>query len=87
VLMVTRIGIDEDFFEVGGDSLCATRAFARTNNAFGTSLTLREMLDHPTIRGLSKLVAQSKGSAPVVPPILPRSARVVKKDTEPLKVH
>jgi amino acid adenylation domain-containing protein len=75
VLMLKQVGIDDDFFELGGDSLSATRAFARTNQAFGTSLTLREMLDHPTIHGLSELVARSKGTAPVRPPILPRSAR------------
>ena len=75
VLMLNQVGIDDDFFELGGDSLSATRAFARTNQAFGTNLTLREMLDHPTIRGISELVRQSKGTAPVAPPILPRRAR------------
>jgi amino acid adenylation domain-containing protein len=72
VLMVSRVGVDDDFFELGGDSLSATRAFARTNNAFGTGLTLREMLDRPTIRGLTELVQSSKGTAPACPPIRPR---------------
>ena len=76
VLMLNQVGIDEDFFELGGDSLSATRAFARTNHVFGTNLTLREMLDHPTIRVLSVLVSQSKGTAPARPPILPRSAKL-----------
>lgn len=75
VLLVGRVGIDDDFFELGGDSLSATRAFARTNQAFGTDLTLREMLDHPTIRGLSDLVSRSRGTSPACPPILPRRAR------------
>lgn len=72
VLLLTQVGIDDDFFELGGDSLSATRAFARTNQAFGTNLTLREMLDHPTIRTLSELVSRSKGTTPARPPILPR---------------
>ena len=75
VLMLKQIGIDDDFFELGGDSLSATRAFARTNQAFGTNLTLREMLDRPTIRALSELVGRSKGTAPARPAIVPRSAR------------
>jgi len=75
VLLLKQLGIDDDFFELGGDSLSATRAFARTNQAFGTDLTLREMLDRPTIRALSELVASSKGTAPVRPPIRPRGAR------------
>ena len=81
VLMLSKLGIDDDFFELGGDSLAATRAFARTNLAFGTSLTLREMLDHPTIHALAKLVAVSKGTAPVRPPILPRSRSEPRIDT------
>src|SRR5205085_12434638 len=75
VLMLKQVGIDDDFFELGGDSLSATRAFARTNQAFGTNLTLREMLDHPTIRALSELVGQSKGTALARPAIVPRSKR------------
>jgi amino acid adenylation domain-containing protein len=75
VLLVPRIGIDDNFFELGGDSLSATRAFSRTNQAFGTELTLREMLDRPTVRSLSDLVTHSRGTAGVCPPILPRSER------------
>jgi hypothetical protein len=75
VLIVGSIGIDDDFFDLGGDSLTATRAFARTNQAFGTALTLREMLDHPTIRGLSDVIATSSRVAPVCPPLIPRRAR------------
>ncbi|HTL17813.1 MAG TPA: phosphopantetheine-binding protein, partial [Patescibacteria group bacterium] len=75
VLSVSQVGIDEDFFELGGDSLSATRAFARTNQSFGTNLTLREMLDHPTIRGISELVGNTKAAGPACPPILPRRVR------------
>jgi acyl carrier protein len=75
VLSLKKVGIDDDFFELGGDSLSATRAFARTNQSLGTSLTLREMLDRPTIRGIAEVVAQSKGTAPICPPILRRRER------------
>jgi acyl carrier protein len=77
VLMLNRLGIDDDFFDLGGDSLTATRAFARTNQAFGTALTLREMLDHPTIRTLSEVIARSPSVLPACPPILPRRLRPV----------
>jgi amino acid adenylation domain-containing protein len=76
VLSLKQVGIDDDFFELGGDSLSATRAFARTNQSFGACLTLREMLDHPTIRGIAGLVSQSKPSAPASPPLVARRARV-----------
>jgi amino acid adenylation domain-containing protein len=77
VLMLNGVGIDDDFFDLGGDSLTATRAFARTNQAFGTALTLREMLDHPTIRTLSDVIARSPNALPALPPILPRRMRPI----------
>jgi acyl carrier protein len=75
VLLLQAVGVNDDFFELGGDSLSATRAFARTNQAFGTDLTLREMLDHPTIQSLSGLVGKSTNRAPACPPLVPRRAR------------
>jgi amino acid adenylation domain-containing protein len=75
VLGLKQIGIDDHFFELGGDSLSATRAFARTNESFGTGLTLREMLDHPTIRGIAELIVRSKNTAPSCPPLVSRRGR------------
>jgi amino acid adenylation domain-containing protein len=75
VLTCQQVGIDDDFFELGGDSLSATRAFARINRSFGTSMTLREVLERPTIRLLGELVAASKGNAPLAPNVIPRQPR------------
>jgi amino acid adenylation domain-containing protein len=74
VLMLPRVGVRDNFFELGGDSLSATRAFARINRDFGTHISLREMLDNPTIAGLARVVASLKGSAPAnsAIPVLPR---------------
>jgi acyl carrier protein len=74
VLSLRDASIDDNFFDLGGDSLSATRAFARINKAFSTTLTLREILDHPTIRSLAELVTKSKGTAPALPAI-PRQPR------------
>jgi amino acid adenylation domain-containing protein len=75
VLPCNQVGIDDNFFELGGDSLSATRAFARINRSFGTSMTLREVLEHPTIRSLGELVSASKGKASVAPSMIPRQPR------------
>ena len=75
VLALKQVGIDDHFFDLGGDSLSATRAFARINTAFGTELTLREILDRPTIRELAQLVGNSKGNASVSRPTIPRQPR------------
>lgn len=81
VLTIKQIGIEDDFFELGGDSLSATRAFARINKTFGMALSLREILEHPTIQSLSELVAQSKGSAPKNREAIPRLPRPMRTGT------
>ena len=47
VLTLRQIGIDDDFFELGADSLSATRAFARINRRFDASLPLRAIFENP----------------------------------------
>lgn len=77
VLRLPRVGIDQNFFELGGDSLSATRAYARINCAFGTELTLREMLERPTITGLAELVSRAKDRASATPLSIPRRPRAI----------
>jgi amino acid adenylation domain-containing protein len=75
VLELSRIGIDDNFFELGGDSLSATRTFARINRTFGLAMTLREILEHPTLRLLAELIAKNKGRAPAACSPIPRRPR------------
>ena len=76
VLECSPIGIDDNFFELGGDSLSATRAFARMNRSLGLGLTLREMLERPTIRSLSELLHSTNPSAPSTTGMIPRQPRL-----------
>jgi acyl carrier protein len=48
------IGLDTDFFEIGGNSLTAVSLMSHITEAFGVDLTLAALFDHPTIRGLSQ---------------------------------
>jgi amino acid adenylation domain-containing protein len=75
VLMLKQVGADDHFFDLGGDSLSATRAFARINTAFGTDLSLREILERPTIRRLAELLRDSKPTAEVRRTVIPRQPR------------
>ena len=76
VLSNNQISIDDNFFELGGDSLSATRAFARLNREFGMDLSLKEILEHPTVRSLAKLLSHRKGSSPSSLTPIPRQPRV-----------
>jgi amino acid adenylation domain-containing protein len=80
VLTIRHISIEDDFFELGADSLSATRAFARINRRFGIELPLRAIFEHPTVAAMAGLVQDAK-AAPASRPILTRRrSRVVKAE-------
>ncbi|WP_280458275.1 non-ribosomal peptide synthetase, partial [Nocardia carnea] len=53
LLGVPEVGIDDGFFELGGNSLVAARAVARINTALGTALTIRDLFEAGSIAALT----------------------------------
>ncbi|MBI3225660.1 MAG: amino acid adenylation domain-containing protein [Mycolicibacterium cosmeticum] len=49
----TGSGVDDPFFEVGGNSLTATRLVARLNAETGAALTIVQFFETPTIAGVA----------------------------------
>ncbi|MGW6567241.1 amino acid adenylation domain-containing protein [Streptomyces sp. NPDC054975] len=58
VLSVDRVGLDDDFFDLGGHSMLATQVVARTKEQFGVAATLRLFFDAPTVRELAQAVEE-----------------------------
>ncbi|MET7774058.1 amino acid adenylation domain-containing protein, partial [Nocardia sp. NPDC005366] len=54
VLGVERVGILDSFFELGGNSLTATRLAARLGAAFSAEVALRAIFEAPTIADLAR---------------------------------
>ncbi|WP_327344227.1 MupA/Atu3671 family FMN-dependent luciferase-like monooxygenase [Streptomyces europaeiscabiei] len=52
VLLVERIGMDDNFFEAGGNSLLAVQARARLQPVLGERLSLVDIFRYPTARAL-----------------------------------
>ncbi|MCV7363677.1 hypothetical protein H7K19_19305 [Mycolicibacterium neworleansense] len=67
VLGVERVGVDESFFDLGGDSLSAMRVIAAANARLGAELAVRVMFDAPTVRSLAAQVGRDESSQEVVP--------------------
>lgn len=60
-LALQRIGPDDDFFALGGDSLVATRVIARLRSATGLPLSVGLVLQAPTVRLLASAIAAMQG--------------------------
>ena len=54
VLRVSRVGLDDDFFAIGGHSLLAAKLFARLDEVFGRSLPMGVLFGAPTVRALAE---------------------------------
>ncbi|HYY99022.1 MAG TPA: phosphopantetheine-binding protein [Pyrinomonadaceae bacterium] len=60
VLEVESVGAEDDFFELGGDSVVATQLLTRVNEAFAIKLPLRDFFESPTVAGMALLVVQKQ---------------------------
>ncbi len=56
LLRISGIGIADNFFEVGGDSLVAVTLFVEIEEEFGISLPLSILIDSPTIEKLADVI-------------------------------
>ncbi len=64
VLKVERVGVEDNFFEMGGHSLRATLIVTRVEAAFGMHLPLRAIFDNPTIAGLVAALESAEDEIP-----------------------
>jgi amino acid adenylation domain-containing protein len=68
VLHVDSIGVQDGFFELGGNSLLATRLLARYHETFGIDMSLRDLFRAPTIALLAEAVDRLRETVSVAPP-------------------
>jgi acyl carrier protein len=61
VLGVEQVGIDDSFFDLGGDSLSAMRLIATINSGLDADLEVHTLFDAPTVARLSPRIGTGRG--------------------------
>lgn len=59
LLKVDQIGLDDDFFDLGGQSLMAIRVVSRIRDAFAVDLRTQAFFANPTISALARMVTDA----------------------------
>ena len=78
ILGLDRVGIDDSFFDLGGDSLSAMRLVAAINTGLDADLEMHALFDFPTIAQLApRISGEGGGRKPLVaverPAVVPLS--------------
>jgi FkbH-like protein len=62
ILRIEKVGVNDNFFEVGGKSLLGIRVLSRVTQETGVPLRLKHLFDAPTVSLLGKLIETLKVS-------------------------
>src|SRR5262249_4150675 len=62
VLGVERVGVDDSFFDLGGDSLSAIRLIAAINTSLDADLAVPTVFHAPSVRALSQQLGRDASS-------------------------
>ena len=88
LLDVEQIGVDQDIFALGVDSITVTQLISRLRERFGTDLSFKDIFDAPTVAALAARIGKSKKISGSVSPSLrapaEADARLAKDSPQPV---
>jgi phthiocerol/phenolphthiocerol synthesis type-I polyketide synthase E len=84
VLGVEQVGLQDNFFALGGESLAALQILSRVQDIFGREVSMKTFFERPTVAGLSDQirVAETGGVAATIPKIVPLPRKGRRREAE-----
>ncbi|MGB7921713.1 MAG: beta-ketoacyl synthase N-terminal-like domain-containing protein [Pyrinomonadaceae bacterium] len=84
VFGIPRIGIEDNFFDLGGESLLATQIVSRLRADFDIELPIRSFYENPTVEGIviamsRVLKASANAQEPMIMPVAREGFRTTQK--------
>ncbi|MFL6262097.1 MAG: phosphopantetheine-binding protein [Thermoanaerobaculia bacterium] len=64
VLRIERVGVDDNFFDLGASSLLLAQVHERLQERLGREIQLVEVFNHPTVRALASHLEEDGTSVP-----------------------
>ncbi|MDQ3738476.1 MAG: phosphopantetheine-binding protein, partial [Actinomycetota bacterium] len=77
-LATTGIGVDDNFFDIGGHSLLVVRMHRRLREQLDSTIALTDLYRYPTVRSFASSLASDSGAA-VIQSSMDRAAK--RRDT------
>lgn len=86
VLGMEKVGVQDDFFQLGGHSLVATQVVARIADELQLEVPLRILFESPTVEGLARFIARTREAGAVLnaPPLTALQRDGLAEDAIPL---
>jgi acyl carrier protein len=63
VLEIESVSQDDDFFEIGGDSLAAVRVMTRVRRRYNIQMPLSSLFRHPTAEALAAHIVTKRAES------------------------
>ena len=86
VLGLERVGLDDSFFDLGGNSIRIVQVAARLRERLGLKVPVAQLFQHATLRALGRHLAPAGSPAPPPEALLRRSHRARAQADEPIAV-
>ena len=72
ILETNQVGVYDNFFDLGGNSLRMVLVHSRMIQSLGRDISVMTMFEHPTISAMARHLSQGQDKGPSFEPILDR---------------